>query len=129
MSVSLEKLEGVRAAKVSLNQGRATIELQPGNKVSLADIRERVRRNGFTPQGATVTVRARVLVDGDRLRLEVPETKETFEVATTPHAEKLAQLKKHVGQVVTVKGLIAAPKDKAAAVIQITDVTAEGAKP
>ncbi len=129
MSVSLEKLEGVRAAKVSLNQGRATIELQPGNKVSLADIRERVRRNGFTPQGATVTVRARVLVDGDRLRLEVPETKEAFEVATTPHAEKLAQLKKHVGQVVTVKGLIAAPKDKAAAVIQITDVTAEGAKP
>ncbi|MBA3640535.1 MAG: heavy-metal-associated domain-containing protein [Acidobacteria bacterium] len=127
--MSLEKLEGVRAAKVSLNQGRATIELQPGNKVSLADIRERVRRNGFTPQGATVTVRARVLVDGDRLRLEVPETKETFEVATTPHAEKLAQLKKHVGQVVTVKGLIAAPKDKAAAVIQITDVTAEGAKP
>jgi hypothetical protein len=50
-------------------------------------------------------------------------------VATTPHAEKLAQLKKHVGQVVTVEGLIAAPKEKAAAVIQVTNVTAEGANP
>lgn len=129
MSVSIEKLEGVRAAKVSLNEGRATIELAPGNRVSLADLRERVQRNGFSPRGATVTVRARVVADGDRLRLEVPETKERFEVATTPHAEKLAQLKKHVGQVVTVEGLIAAPKEKAAAVIQVTNVTAEGANP
>lgn len=52
-----------------------------------------------------------------------------FEVAATPHAEKVAQLKEHVGQMVTVAGLIAAPKEKAAAVIQVTNVTAEGAKP
>lgn len=129
MSVSLQKLEGVRAAKVSLNDGRAAIELEPGNKVTLADIREQVQRNGFTPQGATVTVRARVAAAGNRVRLEVPETKEIFEVATTPYAGKLAALEKHVGQVVMVEGLIAAPKEKAAAVIQVTNVKAKGAKP
>lgn len=128
MRVSIEKLAGVRAVKVSLNEGTAVIELEPGNTVTLADIRERVQRNGFTPQGATVTVRARVAAAGDKLRLEVPETKEVFEVATTPHAEKLADLRKHVGQVVIVEGLVAAPKEQASAVIQITTFKADGAK-
>lgn len=129
MSVSIQKLEGVRAVKVSLNEGRAAIELEPGNKVTFAEIRERVERNAFTPQGATVTLRARVVAAGDRLRLEVPETKETFEVAATPHGDKVAELKKHVGQIVTVEGLIPAPKEKAPAVIQVTNVKADGAKP
>lgn len=128
MSVSVEKLEGVRAVKVSLNEGRAVLDLAPGNAITLAEIRERVRRNGFSPQGATVTVRARVAAAGDALRLEVPETKETFDVAATPHAPHVAELRKHIGQVVTVEGLIAAPKEKAASVIQITKVTADGAQ-
>jgi hypothetical protein len=127
VSVSIEKLAGVRAVKVSLNEGRAVVELEPENKVTLADIRERVKRNGFTPQGATVTLRARIAATGDTLRLEVPETNEVFEVATAPHAEKLAELRKHVGQVVTIEGLVAAPKDRAAAVIQITTIKTGGA--
>lgn len=123
MSVSVEKLDGVESAKVSLNQGRAEIELKPGSKITIAALREAVRRNGFTPQDATVTVRARVVAAAGRLRLEVPETGETFEVATTAHAGKLEELKKHAGQVVTVQGVIAVPKEKAAEVIQVTGVT------
>ncbi|MEX2272461.1 MAG: hypothetical protein WD690_13390 [Vicinamibacterales bacterium] len=69
-----------------------------------------------------MTVRARVVAAGGRLRLEVPETKETFDVAMTAHAGKLAELEKHAGQVVTVQGVIAVPKEKAAEVIQVTDV-------
>ena len=125
----MKKLDGVRDAKVSLNEGKAVVALDPANKLSLADIRKVVERNGFTPQGATVTLRARVVAAGDILRLEVPETKETFQVATTPHADKLAELKKHVGQVVVVEGQIAAPKEKAPAVIQVTSVKSDGAKP
>ena len=129
MSVSIKKLEGVRDAKVSLNEGKAVVALDPANKVTLAQIGALVKRNGFTPQGAAVTLRARVVAVGDTLRLEVPETKEMFHVATTPHADKVAQLKKHVGQVVVVEGLIAAPKEKAPAVIQVTSVKSDGAKP
>ena len=129
MSVSIKKLEGVRDAKVSLNEGKAVVALDPANKITLAQIGELVQRNGFTPQGATVTLRARVVAAGDTLRLEVPETKETFQVATTPHADKVAELKKHVGQVVVVEGQIAAPKEKAPAVIQVTSVKSDGAKP
>lgn len=129
MSVSIEKLEGVRAVRVSLNEGRAVVELEPGNRVTLAEIRERVQRNGFTPRGATVTVRARVIATGEKVRLEVPETKETFDVAAIPHAEKLAELKKHVGRVVTVQGVIGAGKEQAPGVIRITAVKVEGVKP
>lgn len=129
MSVSIEKLDGVRDAKVSLNEGKAVVALDAANTVRLADIRKVVERNGFTPQGATVTLRARVIAAGDTLRLEVPETKETFQVATTPHADKVAELKKHVGQVAVVDGLIAAPKENAAAVIQVRSVKADGARP
>lgn len=125
----MKKLDGVRDARVSLNEGKAVVALDPANKVSLAEIRKLVERNGFTPQGATVTLRARVVAAGDTLRLEVPETRETFRVATTPHADKVTELKKHVGQVVVVEGLIAAPKEKAPAVIQVTSVKPDGAKP
>lgn len=125
----MKKLDGVRDARVSLNEGKAVVALDPANKVSLADIRKLVERNGFTPQGATVTLRARVVAAGDTLRLEVPETKEMFHVATTPYADNVAELKKHVGQVVVVEGLIAAPKENSAAVIQVTSVKADGAKP
>lgn len=122
----MEKLEGVRTVKVSLNEGRAVVELDAGNKVPLAEIHERVRRNGFTPQGATVTVRARVAAAGDTLRLEVPETKETFDVAATTEPARLAELRKQIGRIVTVDGVVAAPKDKTAATIQITTVKADG---
>jgi copper chaperone CopZ len=50
----LEKLEGVKDASVSLNEGYAALTLSPGNSVSLEKIRGIVRDNGFTPKGAEV---------------------------------------------------------------------------
>jgi hypothetical protein len=108
--VSIQRIEGVQSAKVSLNEGRAVIELEPGNTVTLAQIHERVRRNGFTPQGATVTARARVVASGDALGLEVVGTQESFGAAATPHGGSLSELKKRVGQIVVVEGLIPARK-------------------
>lgn len=128
MSVSIDRIEGVQGAKVSLNEGRAVIELEPGNTVSLAQIQERVRRNGFTPQGATVTVRARVAVRGEALRLEVVGTQESFDVAATPQGATLAELKKYVGQVVIAEGLIPARKGEAPPVIEVTGVRAESGR-
>jgi hypothetical protein len=124
----MEKLEGVQSAKVSLNEGRAVIDLEPENTINLAQIHERVRRNGFTPQGAAVTARAEVAARGDALRLEVVGTQESFDVAPTPQGATLTELKKHVGQIVVVEGLIPAPKDRAPAVIQVRAVKAESGR-
>lgn len=125
----MEKLEGVQSAKVSLNEGRAVIELEPGNTVTLAQIYERVRRNGFTPQGATVTARARVAARGEALRLEVVGTQESFDVAATAPGATLTELKKRAGQTVVVEGVIPASKDKPPAVIQVNDFKPESGRP
>lgn len=124
----MQKLEGVQSAKVSLNEGRAVIELEPGNTVTLAQIHERVRRNGFTPQGARVTARARVAARGDALRLEVVGTQESFEVAVIPQGASLTELKKRAGQIVVVEGVIPASKNKPPAVIQVNDFKPENGR-
>ena len=128
MSVSIDRIDGVQGAKVSLNEGRAVIALEPGNMVTLAQIQERVRRNGFTPQGAAVTVRVRVVATGDTLRLEVVGTRESFDVAATPRRATLTELKTHVGQVVVVEGLIPARKGEAPPVIEVSGVRAESGR-
>lgn len=52
----LEKLEGVKDASVSLNEGYAAASLDPGNPVTIEQIRQVVRDNGFTPKEATVVI-------------------------------------------------------------------------
>jgi copper chaperone CopZ len=46
----LKKLKGVKDVTVSLNKGTAIVELKPGNKVTVEDIKKIVRKNGFTPK-------------------------------------------------------------------------------
>lgn len=50
LETSLKKLPGVKTVSVSLNRGTATIELKPGNQVTVEDIKAVVRKNGFTPK-------------------------------------------------------------------------------
>jgi len=50
MEKSLKKMDGVKKVKVSLNKGTAIIDLKPGNEVTIEQIKEIVRRNGFTPK-------------------------------------------------------------------------------
>ncbi len=46
---SLNKLEGVRQAEVSLKKSRARIELEPGQTLDLAAIKKAIVDAGFTP--------------------------------------------------------------------------------
>ncbi|MBI2970010.1 MAG: heavy-metal-associated domain-containing protein [Gammaproteobacteria bacterium] len=52
----LKQLPGVTAVAVSLNQGKAVVELAPDNTVELAQIREVIRHNGFTPKEALIVI-------------------------------------------------------------------------
>ena len=61
MSVALKKVNGVQDVKVSLNEGSAVIKLKDGNKVDVEQIREIIRKNGFTPKGAEVKVAGKVV--------------------------------------------------------------------
>lgn len=129
MRVTLERLDGVDSAAMSLNEGRARIQLKPGNLVTLARLRESVERNGFTPKEARVTARVDVVARGDRLQLRIAGLAETYEVVGTPQADKVREeLKKHAGHAVLVEGVIPVLPDKQALpIMQVRAVRAVGA--
>jgi copper chaperone CopZ len=52
----LKALSGVEAVTVSLNDGYAEVELSEDSRLTLADIREVIRKNGFSPKDANVRV-------------------------------------------------------------------------
>ena len=53
---NLMKLDGVTSATVSLNDGYARVEFTDDNSVTLEQIRETIRENGFTPTDATLVL-------------------------------------------------------------------------
>jgi copper chaperone CopZ len=55
VKVALLKLEGVESAEVSLERASTQIRLRPANRVTLTDLRQIVKNNGFTAKNATVT--------------------------------------------------------------------------
>lgn len=67
----LSKLEGVASVRVSLNEGKAIIALDPDSRTTLAQIREVIRHNGFTPKDARATIVGRTIRDGNRLLIDM----------------------------------------------------------
>lgn len=108
MSVSLKKIPGVESAQASLNKGMATIQLKPGNSVSLEQILERVRNNGFTPKEAKVTALGEVLYIGEKLQLKIAG--QNYEIESPAGTSE--ELKKRTGETLLVEGVIPPSKDK-----------------
>ena len=52
----LKRLPGIESVKVSLNEGYAEVTATQGASVSLAQIREVIRDNGFTPKDVHVVL-------------------------------------------------------------------------
>jgi copper chaperone CopZ len=71
VSVAIKKVNGVQDVKVSLNEGSAVIKLKDGNKVDVEQIREIIRKNGFTPKDAEVKVAGKVVERNGKPALEV----------------------------------------------------------
>jgi hypothetical protein len=117
----MEKLPGVESATVKLNEGWAVLQLRPDNRVTIAEVRERVRRNGFTPREAVVTARADVVLEADRVRLRISGTDEIYDLRTT--SESLEQrLRSGAGQTFVVTGTIPFEKEPSRTpVLQVTD--------
>jgi len=71
---ALGKLAGVEAVTVSLNDGEAALQFADDSPTMLADIREIIRNNGFTPKEAIVTVAGELERNGDMLVLATRKT-------------------------------------------------------
>lgn len=123
MSVAVKKIPGVESAKVSLNAGLVSIQLRPGNSVSLAQTRKAITDQGFTPKDARVTAVGDLVSANGKLELKVTGSSDVYQVAAAPHAS----WSKQAGKQVTVNGLVPVPEaKKGAETIQITGVTPPG---
>ena len=78
MSVAFGKVEGVRHVDISLEEGSVTLALAPGNHLTLRRVREIVRKNGFTPQAASVEVKGTATEREGRPALAVSGTDEVL---------------------------------------------------
>jgi copper chaperone CopZ len=68
---NLKKIKGVESASFRTKDSVAVLELKPGNTVTLGEIRDAVKRMGYTPAGAKVTVRGEARKDAGRWILRV----------------------------------------------------------
>jgi hypothetical protein len=85
--VVVGKIEGVQSVKVSLKDGVATIQFAPSNRVTVARIRDAIRKNGFRAREAEVRVAGSLIQRGDTLALIVPGTDDVFVLEEAPGAK------------------------------------------
>jgi copper chaperone CopZ len=89
------RMHGVKSVDVSLKKGLLQIVLEPGNTLKMADLRKRIRDNGFRSTDAKVTAKgefdgARFVVSGcgDSYELQKAESPGTVELTfAIPTAE------------------------------------------
>ena len=111
------------AVKVTLNEGRATLTLKPGNKVTLAELRRVIERNGFTPQEATVVAEAEEIRSAaGPSQIKMSGSNEIFLVAPTTTETVRAELTKQAGQRVVLEGIVRAAKDNPTGAMELKDV-------
>ncbi|MGH2642763.1 MAG: heavy-metal-associated domain-containing protein [Chitinophagaceae bacterium] len=88
----LMKMNGIQAARISLNKGMAFITLNPVNSVTLSAIRKDITDNGFSPRDADVKMRGVLKNINKELALQVQN--EFFWVSAQSDPSALSELKK-----------------------------------
>ena len=104
MSVALQKIEGVENVDVSLNEGSATIKLKSHNKVTVEQVREVIRKNGFTPKDTRVRVAGKLIERNGKPALEVSGLDQVL-LLSGPR-EKFVGLDQRTGQAAILVGTI-----------------------
>ena len=76
----MQKVPGVAAVRVSLNDGLTILDLKPDNTITLMRLREVIRNNGFVPKDARVIAAGTLRQAANQLTLEVSGSRESLTV-------------------------------------------------
>lgn len=71
MRVALLKIPGVESADVSLMKASADIRLKPDNRVTLPQLREVLRKNGYPTRDAEVEARGTIVDRNGKISLDL----------------------------------------------------------
>ncbi len=128
MRVAIRKIDGTTGVDVSLNRGVAVVKFSADNRVSVVQIRDAVRSNGFTPKAAEVRIRGRVVRNDGAAMLVVPGQERAFRlIRHADAAAALAELEKLDGKMVEIEGTVPESKGRATAeIIQVRRVVPQG---
>ncbi|MFP5357215.1 MAG: heavy-metal-associated domain-containing protein [Gammaproteobacteria bacterium] len=96
----LKALHGVKTVKVSLNEGYTAVTFSSDSRTSLLEVRNVIRRNGFTPKEAQIELKGEIqlspqpslVANGTRYAL-------LFDAVAMPHASAAGQLATVTGTV------------------------------
>ena len=97
MRVATKKLEGVDSVEVSLNEGFARVTFKADNRVTIEQVRQAIRVNGFTPKAADVRIAGRIIEEHGKLILAVPGQDRPFTLVEHPEAPGALQRLKSAG--------------------------------
>jgi len=89
---NLKKIKGVESASFRLSDSVAVLELKAGNAVPLGDIRDAVKRMGYTPTGAKIVVKGEARSDGGTWTLHVAGLDAEYRLDMSAGKEIEAQL-------------------------------------
>lgn len=78
----MKKVPAVTQVRVSLNDGLTVLDFKPGNTVTLAELRQIIKSNGFVSKEATVL--ARGTPSADQKTFMVEGTNEQLVLASPP---------------------------------------------
>ena len=88
MRVALLKIAGIESAEVSLTTATADIRLKPDNRLTMAQLREVLKKNGYPTRDAQITARGRIVERDGRRVLDLLNGS-TMELAENPAAARL----------------------------------------
>ena len=110
----MRKVDGVESVDVSLERASAAINLRPGNRITLAQLRQIIKNNGFSAKEATVTVVGTLTERGGKPALTVTGTDVVWLIAPragndAAYADAMQRDKAHETAAVEAVGAVAAP--------------------
>jgi len=107
--------------KVSLNQGRASIALRPGNAITLDQATQVVKDKGFTPREARVSARGELVETGARLQFKLLNTNQVYDVVDAQAAKSRSEVQENIGKPLILEGIIPLPTGKTPSPMQLHD--------
>jgi copper chaperone CopZ len=122
--VALKKVTGVESVDVSLNQGLATVKMNPGNKITVPQLWQIIHSQGYTPKATTVLVRGTMAGTPGKPELKVLETGEVIALRPDPkHMAAFGGIDARLGQVAVIRGVMNPAKDfKTAVPLQVEEI-------
>jgi hypothetical protein len=114
--VAVRKLSGVESVDVSLDRATADIRLRAGNTVTLPQLRQIIKNNGFTSKEANVTVAGNLIERGGKPALDVTGTGIVMLIVPDPKQPDAyrrieGQLRVKPGQPVELRGVVESRPD------------------